>query len=582
MKKGIIAVLALLMLLPSCNLDENLYTYIDEDTYITDAASARNVLFGLYRDLCNLDLYGHRLSIVYDLPTDIAKVDGNTLVNNRDFCCNAHTPTNSWVQNTWRQAYSTIYDVNDFLEKVEEARPRIPEDQLPAVDVYIAEARVIRALMYFELVRNWENISLITTAEQSLQHASSYTQEQPLKIYEFIETELKEAAEVLPWAKADDIRTDNSFMISKAGALGLLARVYVTWAGYPMQDTSKWADAKAACEEIMDSGYHGLVVDYEQLWNNACNSVWDPTESLFEISFYSQSISSSGSNNCSGYIGKWNGVYVVTNTSPLVRVDARYRALASFAAKWPDPEQDRRFGLSVADYYYEGTDGTGLNDEGTRWYEESGIDGMKKVYYANYGHKVEFLASLQPGAMSGDIDRFRDGLYVAKWDLTKYQAPGDQLSDGNMSNAHWYILRYSDVLLMYAEAVNEISGPTPEAYAAVNMVRRRGYGLDINSTEPTVADLDEGMSQEEFRQAVRDERAYELCFEGQRKQDLIRWGIYYESIQQAAFDLDDLMDQATTYYLPAQYTQKGRHELQPIPQRELDLMPLYRQNPNWE
>lgn len=135
---------------------------------------------------------------------------------------------------------------------------------------------------------------------------------------------------------------------------------------------------------------------------------------------------------------------------------------------------------------------------------------------------------------------------------------------------------------MYAEAVNEISGPTSEAYNAVNMVRRRGYGLDVNSTEPTIADLATGMGQEEFRQAIRDERAYELCFEGQRKQDLIRWGIYYDTIVQTGIDLDNWRSQFSDNYLAATYTIEGRHELQPIPQRELDLMPLYEQNTGWK
>ena len=115
---------------------------------------------------------------------------------------------------------------------------------------------------------------------------------------------------------------------------------------------------------------------------------------------------------------------------------------------------------------------------------------------------MDFTDSNSPVGETLAKDAYKDGLYVAKWDLTKYQASGDQLSDGNLSNAHWYLIRYSDVLLMYAEAVNEISGPTSEAYNAVNMVRRRGYGLDINSTEPTIADLATGMGQEEFRQAI--------------------------------------------------------------------------------
>ena len=568
MKKEIIAIIAAAVLVPSCSLDENLYTYIDESTYITDASSARNVLFGLYRNLCSLDLYGDRLSIVYDLPTDIAKVDGNSLVNNRDFCCNAHTASNSWVQNTWRYAYNTIYNANDFMEKVASARSRIPEDDQAVVDVYVAEARVIRALMYFELVRNWENISLFTTTAQSRLHPSTFRQEDPETVYGFIETELREAAEVLPWATEDNIRTDNSFMISKGSALGLLARVYVTWAGYPLLDTDKWTDAKEVCEEIITSGKHGLLADYEELWRNACNSVWNPTESLFEISFYSPMISSSGANNCSGYIGKWNGVYVVTNTSPLVRVDARYRAVTTFAARWPDIENDRRFYLSMADYYYEGTDKLGYSEEDNRWYEESGIDGIRKVYRVGYGrYKVDFTDANSPVGETLAKDAYKDGLYVAKWDLTKYQASGDQLSDGNLSNAHWYLIRYSDVLLMYAEAV--VSGGTQGTLTplqAVNKVRSR---TSVNMPPVSSVDMD----------VIENERILELTQEGHRFYDLLRWGKLAKRFKEL-----EASDPNFKQYNISEYIgfQEGKDEWLPIPIDEVEGNPyITENNPGW-
>lgn len=640
MKKYILTILAAIVLVPSCNLDEQFYTYLDADTYIQDAASARKVLYGLYRNLCSQDLYGDRLSIKYDLPTDISRVDGTSLTNNRDFCCNAHMPTNSWVQNTWKALYDNIYDCSDFIERATPALENMDEANRKITEVYIAEARVIRALMYFELVRNWKNITLVKTTKDAAAHASTFKQDNPVDIYKYIETELSESADVLPWSTMDTVRPTTDHMVSKASALGLLARVYTTWAGYPLQDQSKWEKAKAACEEIITSGRHDLLEDYEQLWDNVCNSKWDPTESLMEVSFYSPSISSNSASNCSGMIGKWNGVHVKTNTTPIVRVDARYRVVSVFAAKWPDPQNDRRVALSVADYHYEGTDSLGLNHEHSEYYVESNVPGVKKVYKTRGGTTPITLETVSsPLATTSKKDAFREGFYVAKYDLTKYVDPSRHLSDGNYSNANWYILRYADVLLMYAEAINEMSGPTQEAYDAINMVRRRAYGLykavekneeelpedgeteggegaeggttevpDSGATggegnveggygegvegeedqpvEPevdySVADLPSGLDQEAFRQAVRKERAYELCFEGNRKQDLIRWGIYASSIKDTDLALRKWNPECPpTYYLPVKYTEEGKHELQPIPQRELDLMPLYNQNPNW-
>ena len=442
MKKYILIFLAALMLVPSCNLDENFYTYLDADSYITDANTARKVLYGLYRDLCANELYGQRLSIVYDMPTDISKVDGTSLTNNRDFCCNAHMSTSAWVQDTWKHLYSTIFDANDFIERATAACPDMTERDREITLVYIAEARVIRALMYFELVRNWKNITLITTTEQAKAHASTFKQDKPEDVYGFIEKELRESADILPWSTSDTVRPTTDHMVSKASALGLLARLYVTWAGQPMNDVSKWEKAK----EIILSGQHDLLEDYEELWDNACNSKWNPKESLMEVSFYSPSISSSSASNSSGMIGKWNGVYVVTNTSPLVRVDARCRAVATFAAYWPDAENDRRFYLSVADFYYEGTDVLGVNEEKTRYYVESGVPGIKKVYETRGGSTpITIMQARDPLAVTRTKDPYRNGLYVAKWDLTKYVDPSKHLADGNYSNANWYILRYSYV-----------------------------------------------------------------------------------------------------------------------------------------
>ena len=111
-----------------------------------------------------------------------------------------------------------------------------------------------------------------------------------------------------------------------------------------------------------------------------------------------------------------------------------------------------------------------------------------------------------------------------------------------------------------------------DAIEAVNIVRRRGFGDSEH-------DLSAGLSREELRGAIRKERAYELCFEGHRKQDLIRWGIYFKTIRQTAQELQDWYENAN--YAVNRYTIEGRHELMPIPQRDLDLMPKVKQNPGW-
>ena len=143
--------------------------------------------------------------------------------------------------------------------------------------------------------------------------------------------------------------------------------------------------------------------------------------------------------------------------------------------------------------------------------------------------------------------------------------------NNDKSNVNWYVLRYSDVLLLYAEALNESKGAVSEAFEALNMVRRRGFG--DNNHDIT------GLDQEALREAIRQERAYELCFEGHRKQDLIRWGVYYTSLKETAQEIFDWYEGGN--YSVIRYTVEGRHELLPIPQRDLDLMTKCKQNPNW-
>ena len=94
------------------------------------------------------------------------------------------------------------------------------------------------------------------------------------------------------------------------------------------------------------------------------------------------------------------------------------------------------------------------------------------------------------------------------------------------------------------------------------------------------ADLS-GFTQEEFRQAIRDERAYELAYEGHRRQDLIRWGIYVDTIEQTYQGLMSWHETAPDYFIAVDYTKKNKHELLPIPQREVDLCG-FSQNLGWK
>lgn len=559
--KYYLCTLACAIAVSSCSLDETSYTEIEKGNYMNNATEAENVLLGVYRNMVQDGIYGFHLSLYFTIPSDIAKVTGNSTDGLRLIPSNAYTSSQTEIATTWANLYNAIYSANDFIEALQQKIGTYDETNYKKAAVYMAEARCLRALYYFEVVRWFGHVALITNTEQSRQHPSTFTQADPADVYKFIEADLQYAIDNLPYAIDDNIRSDNSFHLSKGAALGLLTKVYATWAGYPVHDTSKWEDAAKTAKILVESGKHHLLDDYEQLWKNTCNGVWDEEESLIEVSFYAPTVTGVSANDPCGRIGKWNGVQASGIRG--VRNAGNWRVIPTFLRDWKDRESDKRWGLSFADYKYgKATD--------------TGEDGVKIVI--NSSGNIE--DAIKDDAKDALKKSYIDNVCPRKWDTEDYVNSANYLIDANLSNINWYILRYADVLLLYAEALNEWKqGPTDDAYRAINMVRRRGFGFPVD-TDNSKSDLS-GMSYEEFQKAVRNERAYELAFEGHRRQDLVRWGIYYESIKQTAQDLVNWYSGGDGYYVCVDYTKKNKNELLPIPQQEMDLCTQFNQNPGW-
>ena len=141
------------------------------------------------------------------------------------------------------------------------------------------------------------------------------------------------------------------------------------------------------------------------------------------------------------------------------------------------------------------------------------------------------------------------------WDRT-----GSQMLDHDGLNFPVY--RYADVLLMYAEALNEWKkGPTTEAYEAVNEIRRRAGVDEI-----------ENYDYQKFKLFIQDERARELCYEGHRRFDLVRWGILVETVKKISKEINSRGDE---------YVDE-RHNLCPIPETEIIKNGNLEQNPGYE
>ena len=534
----------------SCSglLDEDPRSEIRKNKYMNTAQEANNVLLGVYRDMVSDNMYALNLSIYFDITNDLAQCEGNTTNSFRDYPANAFNTSNSYVQNTWASLYNAIFDANDFIERLEAKLPTYSTKDQKLASVYLGEARGLRALYYFELVRWYGNVALMTSTAESNKKPETFTQSNPVDVYKFIEADLKYAIEALPYATEDDIRGDNRFRLSKGAALGLLTRVYTTWAGAPVKDTSKWELAAQTASLLINSGKHKLLDSYEQLWKNTCNGVWDPAESLIEVSFYAPTITGSASEDPCGRIGKWNGVATSEITGTRAGNAANVKVIHTFYTNWKNSyPNDLRRDLSIANYKY--------TPNKQLYVKENELDDP------SLGQKNKQLYT------------------PAKWDTEKYVEQYNSLLNKDKSNINWYILRYADVLLLYAEAINEWKqGPNNDALTAINMVRRRGHGKPYLTANSAI-DLKQ-MSYEDFQKAIQDERAYELAFEGQRRQDLVRWGIYYETIVKTYKELVNWYPEAN--FIAYTFTQKNKHELLPIPQRDMGMLLQFEQNPGWK
>lgn len=485
--------MSVMCLLPfSCSLEEETRTEVEKKNYMNNAEEAKDVLLGVYRTNTLDAMYGYYLSILFNLGTDISQVEGSGNENFRIIPTNSFPTTQSEVQQTWAALYTGIYRANDFLERISNKIGSYTTTDKKLATLYIAEARALRGMFYFELVRRFGNVVLMTSTQMSNQNPATYVQSAPEKVYEYIEDDLLYACDILPYATDDQYRESNDYRFSKGAALGLLTKVYATWAGYPVKDESKWEAAAKTARILVESGKHGLLKDYEQLWKNTCNGTWDPTESLIEISFYSPTVS--GNSDPVGRIGKWNGVKTTAIAGVRGSCAANVKVVHTFVLDWREDVSDIRRDLSIANYQY--------------------TDTKKSLWVAGASDTDESAA--EKDADPTKAQKNKQNYTPAKWDIQKYVTTNSFINN-DKSNVNWYFLRYADVLLLYAEALNEWKhGPDAEAYNAINAVRRRGYG---NPSNTSACDLPQGLDETSFREAVRKERSYELSFEGHRRQD---------------------------------------------------------------
>lgn len=523
MKTIRISVITLLacLLTASCDFLDKEPTKLTPENYFNTPEEASSFLTGIYAILAQPTFYGGDYMYLV-AGDDLSHYGGSGRgPASTGLICNNATSSDAAVSAFWYLLYSGINRANMFLENID----KVNESDFSAgeKEQYIAEARFLRAFYYFNLVECWGDVPFKTTSTQSVSN-QNLPRTDKQQIYDFIISEMADAAETGLKSAAE--LSYKPGRISQSTAWGILARVYLFRAGehYREERTATQAETKDYFEKAsfyaqkVKAANHKLAPNYWDFFIDLCSNQYNTTanESIWEVEFAGNNTSDTQAEGRIGNIIGLSGPDLSSQSNVIGKSDPGYAYAFIYCTPklynlYVNNNDINRFNWSIAPFKYTEKGGKNTGVTGREFYEE----GKLAEIMAQYGEK-----SYQYG--EGD-NQVRTTKNVAR-ECGKYRREYEaDKKDKNFTSINFPILRYADVLLMIAEAENEANnGPTTLAYDCINEVRERA-GLD---------DLPEGQSQEVFRQAVKDERAMELCFEYTRRFDLIRWGEFVKNMQE--------------------------------------------------
>ncbi len=488
-KLSTVAAICIFLVTGGCKkyLDQQPITDVDATVVFKDVSSTFKALAGAYSRLVGDAGYGIRLSLYY--PVDNDEMQGPTGASDgdrRDIARYQATSSNLQITNPFNQIFQGIEFSNICIDNI----PKMDmyttgtDQQKKQLQRMYGEALTLRAQFYFEAIRNWGDLPehFIPASKQILINPfpgriNSDT------LYNHLLADLQLAATLVPWkSELASIGDAPDERITKGSVKALRARIALFRGGYALRSNgtmqrgsnylSYYQIARTECNDIINSAQHSLNPSFKALWKDQVNAhaVNDPNaELMFQVS----AIGLVGAEDTK--LSYYNGPTVNGFGNKSINVLPSYFYLFDSA--------DTRRDVTCAPY-------------------NVAANGSTKIAQV--------------------ITAMCDGKYRRDWITNPVIPPTSAVQYMSLK---WQLIRYSDVLLMFAEAENEINGgPTAAAYNALNMVRRRGYGKPINTPDVTV-DIPAGLSSSNFFKAVVRERALELGGEGIRKYDLIRWNL---------------------------------------------------------
>nr|WP_299074479.1 RagB/SusD family nutrient uptake outer membrane protein [uncultured Allomuricauda sp.] len=491
-----------LALLGSCDefLEEDLRDQITPDAFFTNDLEAELAVNGVYRLYHDNNLYRQRgLDNYYTSMADIQAASRNVNGAIHNYLVQEQTADGN---GTWIQLYRVINNTTEFIANLE-GNENIGQD---AADQAIGELLFLRALAYYHLTNLWGDVPFYT---------------EPLPVLERSVLGRHPKAEIRSAMKADLATAFNLLPSSYSGSdLGRATK----WAAatlkakYHLFD-EEWALAKAECDIVIDGGAHRLLDDYAAVFDQSDPANQYNDEHIFVIDFEADLGGPLNTTRTDDYNPRIRDEPANRNNDTIVDGVSGSK-VQIFQGLLRDINEDMTgFGWSVP-----------LPEFALRENWQDGDLRYDATIVTEYlGWKLSFP------------------YFRKNWNL-------DQENSLRSNHPENYIVfRLADVYLMAAEAENELNGPGG-AYNYVNAVRARAFEPD----QPW-----SGMSQTEFREAMYEERKFELSAEGHRRMDLIRWGILLDRVQSV---------QHRAWNNPAANIQPY-HVLLPIPFNQIELNP---------
>ena len=558
----------------SCNdwLDTKSDSQLEESALYSSVESIKLATYGVYADLCD-EPYTQLMTIHQGAGTDIELIDGvgQTAVGDNERGGMNYNATTSWAKlgTLWEKQYKTIEDCNRIADGI--AASSLATD--PEAMKYSAEVRVIRAMVYLDMIRVFGDIPFQWNgAKSDLSNINVGKTDRDIILDALIaDLEKVVAEDKLPWCG----ESSTSEHVTMGYARGLLANIYMTRAGFALREdnnenaeaggyssgkkvaagyvktdpytgtdtysddtymTLRPSDAERAAlytkahehlKAVMDKGIHKMNPSFADEWEKLNKLELDQTyyENMFEIPM------GFGISGEQGYtVGvRMNGTttdFGFSNSSGKVKTTAVH--LYTYAPC------DTRRDISCIAFELKNFDRTDLTTSNM----EEVIDGVTVPVETETGSAVtaESLVKNKPW-----------GLYLGKWDVRKMS---DRWKAQNLTASLKFgyginpvRMRYPQILLWFAECENELNGPTTAAKDALKAVHARAYNdapTKSYNGESTAneelydfnADVDNASTKAALQKLISFENALEFCGEGFRKWDLIRWNTLHDAIVQ--------------------------------------------------